>query len=108
MAQSCNNGLSFGIFSSATALLPLLLLGLLAVCVITYYYLFREHAVGFGLVIGGGCSNVLDRFVLGCVQDWLPIPFTGLLNNVADWAIFAGVGVVALQILLLGKEKSKS
>lgn len=47
--------------------------------------------VANGAVLGGGGSNVLDRFLSGAVRDPLRIPFTSLHNNLADYAIFLGV-----------------
>lgn len=44
---------------------------------------------------GGVSSNLIDRLVFGGVRDWLPIPFTQLNNNLADYAISIGlVGLV--------------
>jgi lipoprotein signal peptidase len=46
---------------------------------------------GWSLIIGGGLSNWLDRYLLGGVVDWLTIPGLGLKNNLADYALTAGV-----------------
>ena len=46
---------------------------------------------GFALLLGGGFGNLVDRFRLGAVFDYLNItPFVGYLN-LADLAIGAGV-----------------
>lgn len=47
--------------------------------------------LGIQLLLGGAISNLLDRIIWGGVRDWLPIPFTALSNNLADWAIAVGV-----------------
>jgi lipoprotein signal peptidase len=44
-----------------------------------------------GLFIGGLISNLLDRIFLGGVVDWIPVPFVGLSNNLADYAIALSV-----------------
>lgn len=43
------------------------------------------------LLVGGGLSNWLDRWWFGGVRDWMEIPFIGLSNNLADYAITAAV-----------------
>jgi lipoprotein signal peptidase len=43
------------------------------------------------LLVGGGVSNWLDRWWLGGVRDWMEIPFIGLNNNLADYALTAAV-----------------
>lgn len=45
------------------------------------------------LLIGGGLSNWLDRWLYGGVRDWLVIPGTALKNNLADYALTAAVVV---------------
>lgn len=50
------------------------------------------------LFLAGGISNLVDRFFYGGqVRDWLPIPFTSLLNNLADWYIFGAVSLFILK-----------
>jgi lipoprotein signal peptidase len=64
-----------------------------------YDYLARRGAgrvslvLGFGLLIGGGLGNALDRARLGLVTD--PIRNGPNAFNIADVAIFAG-GVIVL------------
>ena len=51
---------------------------------------------GFALLLGGGFGNLVDRFRLGAVFDYLNItPFVGYLN-LADLAI--GTGVILLLV----------
>lgn len=55
---------------------------------------------GFALLLGGGFGNLIDRFRLGAVFDYLNItPFVGYLN-LADLAIGAGVILLLLDTLL--------
>jgi signal peptidase II len=53
----------------------------------------RPLGAAAGLVLGGGLSNWVDRLMWGGVRDWLPLPLPGieLRNNIADWAITAGI-----------------
>ncbi|MYA60459.1 MAG: signal peptidase II [Chloroflexi bacterium] len=54
---------------------------------------------GFALLLGGGFGNLIDRFRLGAVFDYLNItPFVGYLN-LADLAIGAGVILLLLDAM---------
>jgi signal peptidase II len=82
--------------------LPLAVLALMAMFGL-YDYLARRGAgrvslvLGFGLLIGGGLGNVVDRARLGLVTD--PIRTGPNAFNIADIAIFAG-GVIVLVALI--------
>jgi signal peptidase II len=82
--------------------LPLAVLALMAMFLM-YDYLARRGAgrvgllLGFGLLIGGGLGNALDRARLGLVTD--PIRNGPNAFNVADIAIFAG-GVIVLVVVI--------
>ena len=55
---------------------------------------------GFALLLGGGFGNLIDRFRLGAVFDYLNItPFVGYLN-LADLTIGAGVILLLLDAML--------
>lgn len=82
--------------------LPLAVLALLAVLGLYEFLAQRGHAripllVGFGLLVGGGLGNLVDRARLGLVTDFIRNGERAF--NVADLAIFAG-GVVVLVALV--------
>ena len=55
---------------------------------------------GFALLLGGGFGNLVDRFRLGAVFDYLNItPFVGYLN-LADLAIGAGVILLLVDAMI--------
>jgi len=60
----------------------------------------RREAVGFGLLLGGGAGNLLDRVVRapgplrGHVVDWLQPWYAGNVMNLADLALQAGLVVL--------------
>jgi signal peptidase II len=96
-----NSGVAGGGFRGNA--LPLAFLALLAMLGLYEFLARRAHArlslvVGFGLLVGGGLGNLVDRARLGLVTDFIrngPNAF-----NTADIAIFAGgvtilVGLVA-------------
>ncbi len=81
------HGWIFGLFSVA-------LLG----AVSTYLYfgpnLARYEYICFGLVVGGGMSNVLDRLLYGSVIDFIDvqgIPYWHYVFNTADVLIHLGI-----------------
>ena len=91
-----NFGVAGGGFQ--TRALPLALLAMIVVLALYELLARRSHArvsllVGFGLLVGGGLGNLVDRARLGLVTDFIrsgPNAF-----NVADIAIFAG-GVIVM------------
>jgi signal peptidase II len=57
-----------------------------------------------GLLLGGALGNMLDRLRLGYVTDWIA---RGDRNafNLADLAIYVGLGGLALLLLLDGRRR---
>lgn len=68
--------------------------------------------IGAALVIGGGLSNILDRFFRGYVVDYvrLKTPF-GWLNrfifNIADFCLFTGAVIMLFSSLWHGTGKTE-
>lgn len=94
---SYNEGWSFGWGSGWLVWLVVSLgLGVVVLC-------FKKWSVPSWfqvLFLAGASSNLLDRLLnQGLVRDWLVIPFTGLLNNLADWYIFGAVLIYILKYL---------
>jgi signal peptidase II len=94
-----NTGVAGGGFQGDA--LPLAVLALMAMLGLYEYLARRGHGpipllIGFGLLIGGGLGNLVDRARLGLVTDFIrngPNAF-----NLADVAIFVG-GVTILVAL---------
>jgi signal peptidase II len=84
-----------------TRALPLAIAAMIVVLALYELLARRGHGrvsllIGFGLLVGGGLGNLVDRARLGLVTDFIrngPNAF-----NVADIAIFAG-GVIVLVAL---------
>jgi lipoprotein signal peptidase len=95
-----NPGVSFGLLFQVPyqILSSVILVILLAGVVLWQKYLSRTKwaAVWF---FAGGISNVVDRFLVGAVRDWLSVPLLGNKNNLADWFIFIGIMVVVVSFL---------
>src|SRR5262245_40730607 len=117
LAYVQNSGVAFSLLSSDS--IKFLFIAL-AIAVIGYlYWRNRENGslllkFSFGLVVGGAIGNLIDRFRLGYVIDFIhfhiPRVFEFAVFNIADSAI--SVGVVLLAFLLwqgsAGEAKEKA
>lgn len=95
-----NPGISWGLGTQFSA--GVIMIVITGVLVLTGWWLrswIHKYPVPLGLLLGGGVSNLLDRIHTAGVRDWLPVPFTTLHNNGADYAI--ALGVIWLMIVLL-------
>lgn len=92
-----NTGGAWSIFSGRSTLL-----GIIGLSVLLAVFLWRRQLalresipqLCFGLFIGGSVGNILDRFQLGYVTDFLDFHFGSYIYptfNVADSAICVGV-----------------
>lgn len=101
-----NTGTAFGMWRSQK-LIGMLLPPLICVAIVAYI-VYREkkgnpltqmERLGFGLILGGACGNVVDRFVRGQVTDFLYFVFwpSFPVFNIADALIDVGVAFILLQ-----------
>jgi len=54
----------------------------------------RYEYICFGFIVGGGASNILDRFVYGSVIDFIDIqqiPYWNYIFNTADVMVHVGI-----------------
>jgi signal peptidase II len=93
-----NTGMSFSLFSGHpwvfTLLSSLISLALVAALVLAP----RRYAMGIALILGGSLGNLIDRFRLGYVIDYLGV-YGWPRFNVADAAIVAGAALLVLAVL---------
>ena len=99
VVYSYNTGAAFGIMGGSPELLIVLevaanviLLGILFFAKIRLI-----TRVGLSLMLGGALSNLAERFLLGHVIDWIPVPFMNLQYNLADIAISLGALIVFIK-----------
>lgn len=108
-----NTGAAFGIGANAEShIVPILLnIGAIGVFFVVVAYAFRTAVtdrvlqVGLHLILGGAIGNLIDRFRLGYVVDFLDVyvNWGGQTHhwpafNVADSAICIGIGLLFLDM----------
>ena len=85
----------------------LTILPILVLLYVLYFILFSKNldnwqATAFSFILGGGASNIVDRFLEGKVVDFLNMGIgtlrTGIFN-VADMAIMAGLFMMLFSML---------
>ena len=92
-----NHGGVFGMLQGMGWLFVTISIGLL-LAVVAYLWLSnsikRHEYVCFAFVVGGGASNILDRFLYGSVIDFIDIqhiPYWNYVFNTADVMIHVGI-----------------
>jgi lipoprotein signal peptidase len=83
-----NRGVSFGWQIPGIEIISVLVLFLVIFC----WWKGREK--GWWLVFLGGGMNLGERIFYGKVTDYWPILGTGLYNNINDYLIFIGIGII--------------
>ncbi len=99
----CNPFAAFGIPLPKIWLLSLELF-LIILLVIWLVKIFKEkrsnywNKAGIVLILTGALSNLIDKLFLGCVLDFLQIPFWPLFNLADIWISIGGI-ILAVQIV---------
>lgn len=111
-----NTGVSFGIFAEtfreAPWLLAAIMIGIVVLIAVLAVRSVRQvETVAFALVAGGAIGNIIDRFRLGAVVDYLDA-FYGDLHwptfNFADVLISLGVFLLILASLFAAKSSPET
>ena len=79
------------------AVFPALVLAGLAFYALTEKTVSKAEVLACGLVVAGGAGNLIDRFRLGYVQDFLYMGYGKIgtnIFNVADAVVMAGLGIL--------------
>ncbi|MGH2305288.1 signal peptidase II [Campylobacter taeniopygiae] len=107
-----NTGIAFSMLSFLDHYLKYFHLAFILILVIYLFWqknFLKEHIIAFGIMLGSGCSNLLDRFVHGGVVDmffwhkW----FNFAIFNVADIMINISVALIFIQEIFI-KRRSKN
>lgn len=107
-----NHGGVFGLLQGMGWVFGVISVGLL-LAVTCYLWLGasiqRYEYICFGFIVGGGASNILDRFIYGSVIDFIDIqhiPYWNYVFNTADVMIHVGIWPLLLLSFLVPQEKS--
>ena len=69
--------------------------------------IMRYEYICFGFIVGGGASNILDRFVYGSVIDFIDIqhiPYWNYVFNTADVMVHVGIWPLLVLSFLAGSD----
>lgn len=104
-----NTGVAFSFFTWLGEWLKYIQVALILVITAVLFSqkeLFKAHYIPFAMMLGGGLSNVLDRFLHGGVVDYIyyHFGFDFPIFNFADITIDCGIAIFIWQIIF--KKKS--
>jgi signal peptidase II len=100
LTYACNTGAAFSLFEHGhEVLLFVFIAAALAVIIWLYIHFSKQPSLllklSFGLILGGAAGNLIDRFSLGYVTDFLLFTirpwFIWPVFNLADSAICVGI-----------------
>jgi signal peptidase II len=96
---SQNSGALFGVFRDQALLFGLVSLGVVTLIVVYHARSGRSLyiSIALGLLLGGALGNLIDRFRLGYVVDWIDMG----IGNVRFWTFNVADAAVSTAILLL-------
>ena len=108
-----NKGVAFSFLSAVGENLKWIILAMLIlmlVIVLKSEELFAENFIAFGLIIGSGFSNLLDRFIREGVVDYIfwHYKFNFAVFNLADSIINVAIAWIILQYIVNFYRKDKS
>lgn len=106
-----NSGASFSMFSDAAwgqTFLKIITILMIIVIIVAFLFIperFTVAKVALAAVLAGATGNLVDRFMLGEVRDfvWVNMIFTDACCNFADFWITFGVVIIAIDMLFLNE-----
>ncbi len=104
-----NSGIAFGLFPGMPDVF--MAITVMSMFVILYFYLTVEPrtfllSIGCAMILGGAMGNLIDRYRLGYVVDFIKVGGWPAFN-VADSSVSIGVGLLLLNFLLEKKELTR-
>jgi signal peptidase II len=99
LIQSQNSGALFGMFRDQAVVFGLVSLGVVAL-IIGYHARAGRNvylSVALGLLLGGAIGNLIDRFRLGYVVDWVDMG----IGDVRFWTFNVADSAITIAILML-------
>lgn len=106
-----NPGIAFGIFGDnpvAMEVMSYVTIVLALLIAVMFFTIFRKNLpvrICLAVVEAGALGNIIDRFCLGYVRDFVDVQPVGFgICNIADFFITGGVVAVVICILFIGKD----
>ena len=103
-----NTGAAWSLFSGNVDVLAYIsLIAAVLVAVLIFFSKYTILSVSFGLMLAGAVGNMIDRFRLGYVNDFLDFVIFGYdfpVFNVADICVVIGGFVLIFAVFLYRKE----
>lgn len=106
-----NPGIAFGIFGDnpvAMEVMSYVTIVLALLIAVMFFTIFRKNLpvrICLAVVEAGALGNIIDRFCLGYVRDFVDVQPVGFgICNIADFFITGGVAAVVICILFIGKD----
>ncbi|GMQ79435.1 MAG: signal peptidase II [Anaerolineae bacterium] len=110
IAHVSNTGAAFGIFPNGSSIIMVVAI-VVSIVILIYNQKLPAHHVWYrlalGLQLGGALGNLVDRFRIGHVTDFIdvgPVP----VFNIADASIVVGTILLGFLILIEEKEERAS
>jgi signal peptidase II len=97
-----NTGAAFGMFQSYTKILTIISLVAIFLIIILKVMLnleFLFYNISLGFILGGALGNLVDRYFIGEVTDFISFSFFPPVFNAAD--SFIVIGFILIIILIL-------
>lgn len=99
-----NTGIAFGMFARSPWILWVTFFATFLLALVpTFVKCSNLTKAGLGMIIGGAMGNVVDRFRLGYVVDFINVKYFPAVFNIADLFITIG-GILVLVSLLRGEK----
>lgn len=105
-----NTGAAFGLFQDSTRTLTIISFVAIALIIILKIMLKLNYAfynVSLGFVLGGALGNLIDRYFVGEVTDFINLTFWPVFN-IADSFIIIGFCLIIILILREYFKKGKT
>ena len=106
-----NSGAAFGMFQNYTKILTIISIVAIVLIIILKVILkltFAFYNVSLGFILGGAVGNLIDRYFVGEVTDFINLTFLPVFN-IADSSIVIGFCLIIILIIreYFKKEKPK-
>jgi signal peptidase II len=106
-----NTGAAFGMFQGYTGILTIISFVAIVLIIVLKIILNLDYAfynVVLGFILGGAMGNLVDRFFVGEVTDFISFTIFPPVFNVADSFLVIGFSLIIILILREYFKKSKT